>query len=154
MKRVRVIALGNSMAGDDGAALAAVARLGEDEAGIVRAGRPGVGLIDLLDGDRPTVLVDVTRSGAPAGSVLRLPLREVPDAVRADPQTSSHGFGPAEALRLARVLGRRMPPGEFVGIEGERYGPGGELSLAVAAAMEVFVVEVRAALGRVGRTTR
>lgn len=144
MSRVRVICLGNRHACDDGAALRAADALDDDE--VVRAGRPGAGLLDLLDGEAPVVLVDVTRSGSTPGTIHRLVLADVTEAALAGPNVSSHGFGPAQALELGRVLGRALPDGAFVGIEGVRFDPGDELSPAVAAAMPALIAAVRDAV--------
>jgi len=143
--RPRVLALGNAAAGDDGAALAAARRLGPGY-DVDAVGRPGAGLLDLLAGDRPVVLVDVVQSGAAPGTIHRLPLAALPQAALARAQVSSHGFGPAEALELAQVLGRPLPPGRFVGVEGAAYDPGAPLSLAVEAAVEPLAAAIRAAV--------
>jgi hydrogenase maturation protease len=137
VKSVSVICLGNRHASDDGAALRAADLLESED--IVRAGRPGAALLDLLDSDMPVVLVDVTRSGAAPGTIHRLGMNELASAAIAGPSLSSHGLGPGEALELGRVLGRPLPPGRFVGVEGDRFEPGGELSPAVAAALPALV---------------
>jgi hydrogenase maturation protease len=143
---VRVIALGAIAASDDGAALRAVRTLSIPAAEVIEAGRPGPGLVDLLDPEVPTVLADVTRAGLAPGTILRLPLATLPEAAVAGAQISSHGFGPAESLRLARALGRRLPPGTFVGIEGERFAPGETLSGAVGAALGRYAAAIEAAV--------
>jgi hydrogenase maturation protease len=142
---VRVVALGNDAAGDDGAAIVAARRLA-DEVDVVVAGRPGAGLLDLLDAGTPVVLVDVTRSGADVGHIVRMPLAAVADAAVAEAQMSSHGFGPAETLRLGRVLGRALPPGFFVGIEGGDFGSGMQLSDPIESAIDDFVTAIRSAV--------
>ncbi len=98
-----MIVLGNEAAGDDGAALAA-ARIAEagGDLDVVFAGRPGVDLIELLDPKAPVVLVDVVQTGADPGALVEVPLLAIVDRAVASAPTSSHGFGPAEALTLAR----------------------------------------------------
>lgn len=151
MKRVRVIVLGNDTAGDDAAALEAARRVDaqvvsrkgdEEEIELVLAGRPGAGLLDLLPANVPTVLVDVTRSGAAPGTIFDLDLDELTGAITGERHFSSHGFGPGEALRLGKALGRPLPRGRFVGIEGIRFDTGATLSPAVAGAMESLVTAV------------
>jgi hydrogenase maturation protease len=144
--RVAVICLGNPHAGDDGAALRAADWLAG--ASVIRAGRPGAGLLDLLDGDAPVVLADVTRSGSVPGTIHRYSICDLIDVAAAQPTWSSHGFGPGEALGLARALGRRLPPGEFVGIEGCSFAPGDELSPAVRDALPALVEAIRDAVER------
>ncbi len=143
---VRVVVLGSPHGGDDAAALLAAEGLPLD---VEAAGRPGAGLLDLLEGDTPTVLVDVVRA-SPAGRVIVCDLDGLPDAVCGSSPLSSHGFGPAEALRLGRALGRTLPPGIFVGITGERFGVGEAPSPAVTQALHALraaILEAAAALG-------
>ena len=137
MTRVRVIVLGSQHAGDDCAALLVADRL-RDRAEVIAAGRPGPGLLELLRADTPTVLLDVTQSSAPPGQLVALPLEQLADATLALPQVSSHGFGPSETLELGRALGRALPPGRFIGIEGADFTIGAGLSPAVAAALDDY----------------
>lgn len=144
---VRVIVLGNESAGDDGAAIAAARRLPpEDGVEIVIAGRPGVGLLELLDPSVRTVLADVVQSGAGAGRIHEMRLEDVLERARAHEHVSSHGFGPAETLRLAQALGRPLPSGFFVGIEGASFEPGAAPTRDVAGAIEELVRVLRAAI--------
>ena len=145
--RVRVIALGSPMARDDGAALRAGERLLEEgvDAEVVLAGRPGPGLLELLEPEVPTVLLDVVRGPAP-GSVVELGLDEVVGASLAGGALSSHGLGVAEAFRLAEALGRTLPPGRFLGLAGAEFGPGEAPEPAVAAGIEELVAAARDAI--------
>ncbi len=147
---VRVIALGNEAAGDDGAALAAarIAAAGGDVE-VTCAGRPGVDLLDLLDGAAPVVLVDVVRTGAPPGTLVEMPLDAAVDRAVASAPSSSHGFGPAEALALGRSLGRALPRGVLLGIEGERFEVGAALSAGVEAAIPGLAAAIRRAVSGV-----
>jgi len=141
VRSVTVIALGSRTACDDEAALLAAERLAGRAlpgARVVLAGRPGPGLVDLLDPAQPTVLLDVIAAGLRGGEVIRLPLRELPGAAVAGRPLSSHGFGPAEALRLAQSLGRALPEGVFIGIEGVRLTPGAGLDPAVRDGIEAL----------------
>lgn len=132
---MKVIALGSAMRSDDAIMLALAERMFADDPRVelILAGRPGPGLVDLLDTDEPVLLLDVVVSARPPGTIHRFTLAELPDHARALTQLSSHGFGPAEALELARALGRSMPRGEFIGIEGARFDLGREPSPELAA---------------------
>lgn len=143
MSAPRVICLGNAGASDDGAALRIAGLVG---APVIRAGRPGAGLLDLLDGGEPVVLVDVIASGAEPGTIHRLPLADLPGAAIAAAPVSSHGFGPGEAIALALALGRSLPPGELIGVEGTRFEPGERLSPAVEAALPALAAAVSDAI--------
>ena len=147
MKQVRVIALGSEDASDDGAAIAAVRRLRADpDTEIVIAGRPGVGLLDLLDPAVPTVLTDVVAGAGEAGYIHEVPLAALLERALALDPVSSHGLGPVEALRLGRALGRALPPGIFVGIAGARFEPGHSRSKEVERAIDDAVDAIAAAI--------
>lgn len=140
---VRIIALGNEFAGDDGAAMQAIRGLCALPAEFVFAGRPGPGLVEMICTDTPTLLVDVIRSGRTPGSVISLPLTELKERVVDGSQVSSHGLGPAQAVRLADALGRDLSPGFFVGIEGVNFAPGIRLSDVVTRGLPHLVNELR-----------
>jgi hydrogenase maturation protease len=145
--KVRLIALGTEMACDDGAALDAARRfLGRREVEVILAGRPGAGLLELLDPSVPTVLLDVVRLGAAEGSIVEIPLADVPEASIDGRPISSHGFGVAQALRLGRTLGRALPRGIFLGIGGLRFDPGTERTVAVENGIEALVSATESAL--------
>ena len=146
---VRVIALGNRHASDDGAALRAADALEGQQ--VVPAGRPGAGLLDLLAAEGPIVLVDVIRSGAAPGSIVQLSLSELARAAVSGAPVSSHGFGAGEALELGHALGRPLPDGCFVGIEGSRFEPGDRLSPPVEAALPALVAALREAVRKATR---
>ncbi len=145
---MKIIALGNDSAGDDGAALlAAKALASADRYPVVFAGRPGAGLLDLLDSAGPVVLLDVVSGGGPPGRIIRLTFAQLVNGISPAQQVSSHGFGPAEVLQLGRALGRSLPKGCFIGIEGGCFEPGNTLSPAVERAMGRFIDTVSAAVG-------
>jgi hydrogenase maturation protease len=110
---------------------------------VVLAGPPGPDLLEILRPDRPCILMDVTWSRAPPGTIHKIPLLDLMPGILPDLRVSSHGFGPGEALSLARALGRSIPPGVFLGIEGESFEVGRFLSPPVEAGVERLVREVR-----------
>jgi hydrogenase maturation protease len=91
----------------------------------------------------PVLLVDVIRSGRTPGTVVSLALEELKERVVDGSQVSSHGLGPAQAVRLADALGREISPGYFVGIEGVSFAPGNQLSDAVKDAVPTLVEELK-----------
>lgn len=142
MSRVRVIALGSALHRDDGVALVAAKALDDSGLDVRLAGRPGPGLLDMLDPSVPTLVLDAVR-GVEPGTLVELTLDEV--AREAAVRTSSHGLGVAEALQLGFALGRALPRGRFIGLGGARFDPGEGLSPAVAARADVYVDAIRAA---------
>ena len=150
--RVRVVALGNPHRGDDGAALHVASRLRE-EASVVTPGRPGPALLDHFVPGELHVLMDVVVSGAPPGTIHDIDLDDLGSRLKPGTGPSSHGFGPAEALALADALGRPLPKGVFLGIEGESFIEGAPLSPAVQAALPYYEERIRSALRTLGRDT-
>ena len=111
----------------------------------VYEGEP-VGLIEEWTGADAVIVVDAVSSGAPAGTIHRLdPLPEpIPAALS---QGSTHAFGLAETIELARALDRLPARLLVYGIEGERFEAGNELSPPVSAAVDAVREELRERLG-------
>jgi hydrogenase maturation protease len=118
--RPRVIGIGNPDRGDD-----AAGRL---------VAREATGLLERLEGTEVAVIVDAAVSGAPPGTIRRFDAHAAPL-----PQTvsdlSTHGFGVAGAVELARALGSL--PGRCVvyAIEGRTFERGATPSPEVGAAV-------------------
>jgi hydrogenase maturation protease len=140
---VLIVGVGNAYRRDDGAGLAAAARLAE-AAGAPVALHDGLGdgtaLLETWRGAETVILLDATRSGAPAGTVHRLD--GAPEAVArraADPHASTHALGLADAIALGAVL-RRLPRRlVIIGIEGSCFEHGVGLSPAVGRAVTAAV---------------
>jgi hydrogenase maturation protease len=137
--------VGNAFRGDDavGLEVARVLRgtLPDGVELLEREGEP-TALIDSWEGAEAAWLVDAVRSGAPAGTVHRLDAREE-ELPRELFHASTHAFGLAEAVELARALGRLPARTIVFGIEGARFEAGDELSPEVAAAAHEVVEAVR-----------
>jgi len=146
--QVLLIGIGNRYGRDDGAGLEVVGRLRDRAAGAglgVREleGEP-LALIDAFDGARAAVLVDAVRSGAPPGTSHRadVSLTPLPAALRR--AASTHAVGVAEAIELARTLGRLPAAVVVYGLEGQRFDAGLGLTGAVAAAVDGIAEQVLA----------
>jgi hydrogenase maturation protease len=115
--------------------------LPDEVALLEREGEP-TALIDSWLGAERLWLVDAVRSGAPAGTLHRLEVDEqgLPAELF---RTSTHHFGLAEAVELARTLGRLPEHMVVFGIEAERLEVGEEITRAVAAAVERAAAAVR-----------
>ncbi len=128
------IGVGNPFRGDDGAGRAVVRRLlGEIPPGIKVLEETGDGteLLEAWKGADCVILVDAVQSGAPPGTIHRL------DAVTEKLPTwfshsSTHAFGVAEAIELARTMGELPARLVVYGIEGLDFSAGTELSPEVA----------------------
>ena len=148
MSDTLVIGLGNSWRGDDGAGPAVARGLLDEVQARVRVyeGEP-VGLIEDWTGADAVIVVDAVSSGAPPGTIHRLdPLSEpIPAGLS---QGSTHAFGLAETIELARTLDRLPPRLTVYGIEGERFTAGQQLSPPVSAAVDAVCEELRGLLGK------
>lgn len=140
---IRVIALGNPHRGDDAFMLALAEQVcGQDpRVELILAGRPGLGLLELLNTTKPVLLLDVVVSGAEPGTLHELALAELP--LRPLASTSSHGQGPAEVLALALALGRVLPRGELLGIEAGHFELGRAPSPALLARRDTLAERLR-----------
>jgi hydrogenase maturation protease len=140
-----VVCLGNAFRGDDGAGLE-VAKLLRgtlpDGAEVLECEGEPTGLIDAFEDAEALWLVDAVSSGAPGGTVHRLDAGadELPAGLF---RASTHAFGLAEAVELARALGRLPASAVVYGIEGTRFEAGDELSLETAAAVPEVAEAVR-----------
>jgi hydrogenase maturation protease len=146
MPLVRVIGCGNPDVGDDAAGIIAVAAarpalLRLPDVDVVERATP-LQAIHLFDGARAVVLVDALREptgGRAPGTLVRSDVG--PSGVLSpDVRTSlsSHGFGIAEAVALAGVIGDR-PSIVLLGVEAAVAAAGVSLSPKVSAAMPELV---------------
>ncbi len=140
-----VIGIGNAWRSDDAAGLA-VARVLEESPPpgvevLAREGEP-TELIDVWADAEAVWLVDAVSSGAPPGTVHRLDASAEP-LPAALFRVSSHLVGLAEAVELARALGRL--PGRVIvfGIEGARFEAGEGVSPEVVDAVDRVAAAIR-----------
>jgi hydrogenase maturation protease len=85
-----------------------------------------------MDGAATAFLVDACVSGAPPGTVHRIDASAVPVPERLRGLTT-HGFGVAAAVELARAIGQLPPRCIIYAIEGAGFETGAPLSPAAAA---------------------
>jgi hydrogenase maturation protease len=138
-----VVGVGNDDRGDDGvgplvARLLACALAADPPAGVavVPWTADPLGLLEVWDGCERLILIDAVVSGVAPGAC-RLWGTDAP--FRTDPGGSTHGFGLASALALARALGRAPARVEVWGIEGAAFEAGAPLTPAVAEAALALV---------------
>lgn len=125
-----VIGIGNEHRGDDAAGLLAVRilreRIGEG-AGveIVEHRGDGASLLELWAGRDWVILVDAVHAPGPPGQVMRLDAAEGPLEVEPE-HGSTHAFGAAGAIEMARGLDRLPQRIEVYGITGSVFAMGAE----------------------------
>lgn len=144
---LRIIGLGQALAGDDGVGLAVVRALQmqrlPEHVELMELAEPSA-LVELCASGAELLLLDAVL-GKPAGEVAELSVEEL--SQRAPARVSSHGLGVTQALGLARALAGddAYPAIRIIAIHierPERYAHG--LSPAVAAAVPRAVERVLA----------
>jgi hydrogenase maturation protease len=140
-----VLGIGNPWRGDDAAGIEVARRLqAKGLRALEREGDPS-SLLDAWAGESDVVLVDAVSSGAEAGTIHRLDAREGPLPAELF-AVSTHHLSVAEAVELARVLGRLPERLEVYGIEGAGFEAGSGLAPAVETAVEAVAAELAARL--------
>lgn len=130
---MRLIGIGNEFQCDDGVGLYIARELRKYSllgARVDESNGDGALLVDMWQGEESVVLFDAIKSGAQPGTVYRFEAH-----VSALPaeffSNSTHTFGVAQAIELARTLGKLPKELIVYGIEGQDFGPGVSLSLEV-----------------------
>ncbi len=146
---VRVLACGAIDRGDDGAALRAVRALSQLARREVTIEEVGYLSPELLIGDPPATrrLVLDCVAGLPGGEIIDLPLADLPALEAQMGTTSSHALAPGAAVALAALLGAVHPADRFLGIGGESFAIGDELSPAVVARFSALVERLNERIG-------
>ena len=134
---VLVVAIGNPDRGDDGFGPAVAQRLRgrvPPTVRILERSGDALALIEDWNSSPPVIIVDAMTPITKPGRVHRLDLTHSPLPVGCSPR-SSHAFGVAETVELARSLGRLPQYLAAYLVEGEQFATGAPLSLAVAEAV-------------------
>jgi hydrogenase maturation protease len=145
--RCIVLGVGNPHRGDDGAG-PAVARklwgLAIQDVEVIEHGGEATALVAQMEGAASVFLIDACASGAPPGTVRRFDVSAalVPEEIAL--RLSTHAFGPATAVELARSLGQLPHRCIIYTIEGASFTPGAPLSPQVAAGVAQVAGRVRA----------
>ncbi len=143
-----VIGLGNPDRGDDGVGRVVAQNFRRvAPAGIAVREHDGEasGLIALLPAELPVVIIDAARAGGTAGRIHRFDAGAGPLPAELG-AWSSHGLGLAQAIELARVLGRLPRCCIVFAVEGASFALAAGLSPAVAAAAQALPAQILAEL--------
>jgi len=130
MPKTIFIGVGNPFRSDDGAGRAVVRRLRKEipaDIRVLEETGDGAELLEAWEGTDRVILVDAVQSGAPPGTIHRFDARaeKLPSWFS---RSSTHAFGVAEAIELARTMGDLPPCLIVYGIEGLDFSAGTELS--------------------------
>lgn len=144
MSRVRVIGLGNMLAGDDAVGLIAARQLRELLSGKIEVQTREVPDWDDLQGmceEDAVIFIDAVQSGAVPGTILEFTLGDVIGAGLR--HCSSHGLGLEHWVSVAEALGERVSHLSIIGVEIASAGMGEEMSEPVTAALPGLVQRVQ-----------
>lgn len=147
---VLIIGVGNPFKRDDGVGPAVAsdvrAKAGPGARVLIRAGE-GTDLIESWTPEDEVIIVDAMHSGAEPGTILRIDALAGPFPVEKF-RLSSHSFGVAEAIEVARAI-QRLPRSLVVfGVEISDLDDGEGLSDRVAASVPEAVAMVLTELRR------
>jgi hydrogenase maturation protease len=143
---ILVIGVGNTYRGDDAVGLIVVERLKDQPAlnhvTLREESGEGAALMEAWRGADAVIVVDAVSSGSVPGTIHRLDVSQ-----RTIPANffsySTHAFGLAEAIELARALNELPPRLVVYGIEGSSFAPGIGLSPEVEPAALVVIGQIR-----------
>jgi len=144
METIRVIGVGNAWRGDDAVGLQAACRLRErlgPSVEVIEAEGDGLALLNLMEGIDHVILIDAAKGGGRPGTTVRLDLSMESRWGTVVP-CSTHAIGVADAIDLARALGRLPKRIILYGIEIESVESGASLSEPVREGIDAVVEQV------------
>jgi len=143
---ILVIGIGNQYRGDDALGILLARRINSlnlPQVRVIEQAGEGAALIDAWEssGASLVILIDAVYSGAEPGTVYRLDVnnKTIPTSFF---NYSTHAFSLAEAVELARVLGKLPSRIVIYGIEGSQYAAGVALSAAVDRAIPTVLAKL------------
>jgi hydrogenase maturation protease len=144
-----VIGVGNSTRGDDaigGLAAKALAKMPLPEIRVVEVEGDATQLLEALAGAADVIVIDACQSGVAAGTIHRYDAAQerVPANIGC---VSSHGFGLAAALELARTFDQLPRRCVVLAVEGENFTHGAPLSPPVAACFDELMRRIEQEIG-------
>ena len=137
-----VIGIGNRYRSDDAVGPLVADCMAADGFPAIEFGGDGPGLIEAWGAADTAILVDAMKSAAPAGTIRRIAAHEEPVPAGLF-HYSTHQLGLAEAVEMARALGRIPSRLIIYGIEGAVFDFGETLTPEVSASMDVVCRHIR-----------
>jgi len=154
MSRIRIVGIGNALAGDDAVGIRAVEMIRQDGWPGVESmalAQPGPELFDDMDGDDLLILIDACQSTAAAGSVYCFDRKGIVNAGLR--HGSTHAIGLADWIELTAAAGASMPTVRVFAVELQQCDMGEALSEAVATAMPELLQQIQACIDEIFHST-
>jgi len=139
-----IIGVGNLYRNDDAVGILIVRKLNDmasDRVSIIEQSGEGTSLMNAWKGYDRVCIVDAVSSGSPVGSIHCMDASREPVPSKFF-SCSTHNFGVAESIELARTLGQLPRQLLLYGVEGGNFQHGENLSAEVEQAMESVVGEI------------
>lgn len=148
-----IIGVGNEYRGDDGVGPAVLRALAgtqpADVEMVVQAGEALALMTAWMDAER-VILIDAVAARGTPGKMYRIDARKTPLPAHFL-ACSTHDFGVAAAIELARTIGLLPPHIILYGIEGQDFAPGAGLSSPIARAVHTVAARVTQEVRRAPR---
>jgi hydrogenase maturation protease len=138
-----ILGCGNPERSDDAAGLLVARRLRELGINALECRGDMLRLMEIWNGSKEVGIVDAVVSGAAPGTIHVWDALDSPLPRDCFP-SSTHHLGVADAVELARALGRLPPKLILYGIEAAKFGRGQSLSPEVGAAVKQLVQDIAA----------
>lgn len=136
-----ILGCGNDHRSDDAAGLVAARRLRSMGVDAVEHQSDSIDLMEAWSGHQEAIVIDAVMTGADPGSVTIWEAHRTPLPPDRFP-CSTHGLGVAEAVELARLLGRLPRSLTIYGIEARTFDRDGPLSPEVDEAVNRLVMQI------------
>ncbi|HHT9136735.1 MAG TPA: hydrogenase maturation protease [Candidatus Wunengus sp. YC60] len=142
---ILIIGIGNAFRGDDAVGLRVaqdIKKEAPDRVNVIVQNSDGAALMESWKNADTVILIDAVHSGGNFGTIYRFDVHTQPIPTEFF-HYSTHAFGVAEAIELARAL-KQLPQNLIVyGIEGKCFEAGIGLSIEVERAAQEVVTRVR-----------
>lgn len=144
METTLLIGIGNEYRSDDGVGLL-VARMIRDKklpsVVVKEESGEGAALMEAWQGFENVILIDAVTSGAKPGTIHRLDVK-AETISREFFHYSTHAFGVADAIEMARAMNTLPPKLLVYGIQGENFTAGTNISPVVQKAVKRIIEQI------------
>ncbi|BCS52170.1 HyaD/HybD family hydrogenase maturation endopeptidase [Geobacter sp. SVR] len=150
---ILVLGVGNLLLQDEGAGVRALEVFARtytvpDGVELLDGGTSGLDLLHHIEGRDCLVILDVVKSGKPAGTLVRLEAEQVPALL--DRKISPHQLGLSDLLAIARLTDTMPEKLVLLGVEPKSFDTGLEMSEEVGGCLEGLAAMLAGELGALG----
>lgn len=150
VQRCLILGFGNPLRGDDGIGPRLVEELRRrglpDGVEAIDGGTGGLDLLSILEGADRVIIVDAAEMGRRPGEIVRFTPKDG-RLMETLVSLSTHTFGLADGLALARSLGYPLPSITIFGVQPERMDWGEGLSPPVERALPALIQTILSEIG-------